>query len=106
MRLRTRSSEKGLIAWFAGNHVARVGVSHIGNYDNDQGNNGFDRDGLYNFFTLNRFFLVNSKTHLYVHLPMTKVLHEPGPRPSFITKKKGRITSTGRAALSAIRRAL
>ena len=29
----------GGLTWFAGNHVARVGVSHIGNYDNDQGNN-------------------------------------------------------------------
>jgi iron complex outermembrane receptor protein len=27
------------LTWFAGNHTARVGVSHIGNYDNDQGNN-------------------------------------------------------------------
>jgi iron complex outermembrane receptor protein len=29
----------GGLTWFAGNHVARVGVSHIGNYKNDQGNN-------------------------------------------------------------------
>jgi len=25
--------------WFTGNHTARLGVSHIGSYDNDQGNN-------------------------------------------------------------------
>jgi len=25
--------------WFSGNHVARLGLNHIGEYDNDQGNN-------------------------------------------------------------------
>ncbi len=29
----------GGFTWFTGNHTARIGVSHIGNYDNDQGNN-------------------------------------------------------------------
>lgn len=29
----------GGITWFSGNHTARVGVNHIGSYDNDQGNN-------------------------------------------------------------------
>jgi iron complex outermembrane receptor protein len=29
----------GGVTWFSGNHVARLGFSHIGEYDNDQGNN-------------------------------------------------------------------
>ena len=29
----------GGLTWFAGNHTARIGVSHIGTYKNDQGNN-------------------------------------------------------------------
>ncbi|MGI9203559.1 MAG: TonB-dependent receptor plug domain-containing protein [Woeseiaceae bacterium] len=29
----------GAITWFSGNHTARMGVNHIGSYDNDQGNN-------------------------------------------------------------------
>ena len=27
------------VTWFSGNHVARLGLNHIGEYDNDQGNN-------------------------------------------------------------------
>jgi len=27
------------VTWFMGNHAARLGMSHIGSYDNDQGNN-------------------------------------------------------------------
>ncbi len=29
----------GGVIWFAGNHTARLGFNHIGEYDNDQGNN-------------------------------------------------------------------
>ena len=29
----------GAITWFSGNHTARLGVNHIGSYDNDQSNN-------------------------------------------------------------------
>ena len=27
------------VTWFTGNHVARLGLNHIGEYDNDQGDN-------------------------------------------------------------------